>query len=174
MLFGSPFRESDPSKPWLQRLRETKLAIQGDEEPQIHESSDELEVSNAFPAGWKKSLRDKAGVLKVSGRRGALEQFPGDQSIILGVFQEWTNEETWEIENVSEEGEDGWEFWVCHSSFELPSIQFLYARINGDRSDDGIGRKLTSAGRLPSCTFQANVVSFMTRTIWGPVTSMVS
>jgi len=110
----------------------------------------------------------------VSRRRGALEQLLGDQSVVLGVFQEWTDEETWEIESVSEESEQGGEFLVRHPSFELPFIQFLYTRVNGDNGDDDTDRKLTVAGRLPSYTFQANVVSFMTRTIWGPVTSMVS
>ena len=112
--------------------------------------------------------------MEVSRRRGTLEQLLGDQSVVFGVFQEWTDEETWEIESVSEESEQGGELLVCYSSFELPFIQFLYMRVNGDNGDDDIDGELTATGRLPSYTFQANVVSFMTRTIWGPVTSMVS
>ena len=110
----------------------------------------------------------------MSRRRGALEQPLSDQGVVLGVFQEWTDEETWEIESVSEESKQRGEFLVRHPSFELPFIQLLYTRVNGDNGDDGVDRKLTVVGRLPSYTFQANVVSFMTRTIWGPVTSMVS
>ena len=107
-------------------------------------------------------------------RRGALKQLLSNQCVVLGVFQEWTDEETWEIERVSEECDEGGEFLVGHSSFELPFVQFLRAQVNGRGRDNEVRRKCTSAGRLPSCTFQANVVSFMTRIIWGPVTSMVS
>ena len=56
---------------------------------------------------------------------GALEQFLGNQCIAFCVFQEWPNEETWEIEDISEESEEGWEFWVCCSSPELRFVQLL-------------------------------------------------
>lgn len=64
--------------------------------------------------------------MEVSRRCGALEQLLSDQSVVFGVFQEWTDEKTWEIESISEESEKGWEFLVCYSSLELPFIQFLY------------------------------------------------
>ena len=76
--------------------------------------------------------------MEVSRRCCALEQLLGDQCVVFGVFQEWTDEETWEIESVSEESEEGWEFLVCYSSFELPFIQFLCPRVNGDSSDDNV------------------------------------
>jgi len=75
---GAPFRESDPSKPWLQCLCETEFPIQRDKESQVHESGDELEVPNTFPARWQKSFRYEAGIMEVFRRRGALEQFFGD------------------------------------------------------------------------------------------------
>lgn len=63
--------------------------------------------------------------MEVLGRCSALEQLLGDQSVVFRVFQEWTDEETWEIESISEESEDGRELLLCYSSFELPFIQVL-------------------------------------------------
>jgi len=63
--------------------------------------------------------------MEVSWGCGALEQLLGDQSVVFCVFQEWTDEEAWEIESVSEESENGGELLVCYSSLELPFIKVL-------------------------------------------------
>ena len=58
--------------------------------------------------------------------RSALEKLLGDQGIVFCVFEEWSNEETREIERIPEEGEKRGKFWFSYPSFELPFIQFLY------------------------------------------------
>ena len=66
--------------------------------------------------------------MEVVWGRSALEQFLCDQSIVFCVFEERADEETWETERVAEGSEEGGEFRVCHSSFELPLIQVLCLR----------------------------------------------